>query len=74
MLNPIHPSMQPRLVRKPSGMTKLIGADPDAVLAADKIALAIFTDCANAGVPFHQCLTALYLSGLQHGKEVWREE
>lgn len=32
-----------------------------------QIALDIFTDCTNVGVPFQDILLAIYISGLQHG-------
>jgi hypothetical protein len=32
-----------------------------------KIALSIFTDCSNRGLAFSDALTAVYLSGLEHG-------
>jgi hypothetical protein len=32
-----------------------------------RIALDIFTDCTNVGVPFQDSLLAIYISGLQHG-------
>ena len=35
--------------------------------ALEEIALGIFTDMVNAGMNFHETLTAIYLSGLQHG-------
>lgn len=31
------------------------------------IALEIFTDCVNSGIPFQNALRAIYLSGLDHG-------
>lgn len=37
------------------------------------IALKIFTDCTNVGVPFQDALLAIYLSGLQHGAAINQE-
>lgn len=37
------------------------------------IALSIFADCSNAGVGFADALTAVYLSGLQHGAKAQQE-
>ncbi len=34
------------------------------------ITWSIFTDCVNVGVSFQDTLLAIYLSGLQHGKEL----
>ena len=33
-------------------------------------ALSIFTDCANVGLSFGECLGAIYLSGLENGSEI----
>lgn len=48
-------------------MKRARGADMEVTEAATKIALDIFTDCTNVGVPFQEALLAIYLSGLQHG-------
>jgi len=32
-----------------------------------KIAMEIFVDCTNVGVPFQEAIGAVYLSGLNHG-------
>jgi hypothetical protein len=40
---------------------------PEMYEGLHNIAVSIFTDCANIGVPFQDCLMAVYLSGLQHG-------
>ena len=69
-LHPLHYSMQPHLRRMPNDMTRLRDVDPEIMRGMDGIALSIFTDCANAGVPFHQILTAIYLSGLQHATAI----
>ena len=38
------------------------------------IALEIFTDCCNVGVPFQDALLAIYLSGVEHGAYPSKEE
>lgn len=39
-----------------------------------QVALDIFTDCVNVGVPFQDALLAIYLSGLQHGSQITAEQ
>jgi len=34
-----------------------------------RIAMSIFIDMVNSGESLHSCVTAVYLSGLQHGAE-----
>lgn len=71
-LHPIHHSIagKPRL---PHQMER-IAAPPEMVHGLTDIALSIFTDCCNAGQPFQTALLAVYLSGLQHGSALRKEE
>lgn len=39
-----------------------------------QIAIDIFTDCVNVGVPFQEALCAVYLSGLEHGHTITKEK
>lgn len=41
--------------------------DTETAEAMQRIALSIFTDMSNAGAGLHDAITAVYLSGLQHG-------
>lgn len=67
-LQAVHPSLRANLsIRTPQHMKRARGADMEVTEAATKIALDIFTDCTNVGVPFQEALLAIYLSGLQHG-------
>lgn len=67
-LQPLHPSYR-AIVATPRDMDRLRVA-PDQFTALQTIALDIFIDCSNAGVPFQEAIAAVYLSGLQHGTEV----
>lgn len=42
--------------------------------AVENLVLEIFTDMANAGYPFHECLAAIYVSGISHAIEIGKEE
>lgn len=72
-LHAIHPSVHPRCVRTPYNMNRLRGANQEQIDALTAIAMDIFADCANVGVPFQESLLAIYLSGLQHGSEISKE-
>jgi hypothetical protein len=47
---------------------------PEHKEAATRIALSIFVDCSNVGIPFQEALLAIYLSGLQHGSALSKEK
>jgi hypothetical protein len=71
-INPIHPSMRGKQ-RTPYGMSPAqVGCDLHQT--ATQVALSIFTDCTNAGMPLQDVLLAIYLSGLHHGAEIEREK
>ena len=38
-----------------------------------RIAMSIFADCTNVGVPFQDAILAVYLSGLHHGSEASKD-
>jgi hypothetical protein len=38
-----------------------------------RIALSVFIDCSNAGVPFQEALLAVYLTGLENGSSAQKE-
>ncbi|MAH45971.1 hypothetical protein CMI37_09070 [Candidatus Pacearchaeota archaeon] len=70
-IHPLHWSYK-KLLRKgirikPKNMSYLNISDQDAQDTLTNIALDIFVDCTNAGIPFQDALTAIYLSGLDHG-------
>lgn len=71
-LHPIHFSLQNRR-RLPHNMDRVSMPHEDKA-ALTKVALAIFADCVNVAVPFQEALLAVYLSGLQHGAAITREE
>ena len=71
-INPIHSSLYPRAVRKPRNMDYARlpdGAKDD----LSRIAMSIFADCTNVGVPFQDAILAVYLSGLCHGSASGKE-
>jgi hypothetical protein len=51
-------------------MTRLTGADPEAISEIQSMVLEIFADLTNAGYPLQQVLLAIYLSGLQHATSI----
>lgn len=55
---------------KPYNMERLHGLSQETSDGLTQIAIDIFVDCTNAGVPFQDSLAALYLSGLQHGQAI----
>lgn len=66
-IHPVHSSIRRRVVRRtPQGMDR-VQIEPATRVELTKIALGIFADCTNIGVPFQDALLAIYLSGLQHG-------
>lgn len=63
----IHPSIRRWAgARRPHGMSQIV-MDEDTLADLTGIALSIFADCANVGVPFQDAILAVYLSGLHHG-------
>lgn len=75
-LHPIHKSLyvadvigRPAVRVKPRDMARLKMPSDEHRLALTRIALDIFTDCTNVGIPFQDALLAIYLSGLNHGVE-----
>jgi len=69
-LHPIHHSMRKRLGRYRPRDMDAAHIPHELSEGLTQIALDIFTDCANAGVPFVDALAAVYLSGLQHGSAI----
>lgn len=65
-IQPLHYSVH-GLRRTPRNMTTITMPSPEMKETLTQVALDIFTDCANAGVPFQEALLAVYLSGLQQG-------
>lgn len=61
-----HPAYASNQRLRPNDM-KLIKVDDDMGKAMHDIAASIFADCCNAGMPFQSALTAIYISGLNHG-------
>ena len=47
--------------------------EPDLKAGLGRIALSVFTDCSNAGIPFQEALLAVYLTGLENGSSIVRE-
>lgn len=68
-LHPMHGSVMKRHERiRPVGMDR-IAMPHEARQAVERIALEIFTDMTNSGATLQQTLSAIYLSGLQHGSQ-----
>jgi hypothetical protein len=59
--------------RTPINMHRL-PVSHDQAAALTEMTLEIFADVCNSGRTFQEALTALYLSGLQHGMELSRRE
>ena len=73
-LHPIHFSVYGRRGFRPRNMDYARGIDRDMKDALMNVALLIFADCTNVGVPFQNALLAIYLSGLQHGSAIAKGE
>lgn len=73
-----HPQLRPLGPETPAGqltphrMTKM-HLPPEMSLAMDQIAMDIFVDIANCGHSFSKCLTAVYLSGFEHGHQLTKK-
>lgn len=69
-LRPVHASLRQQQRRygivRPHNMTR-INIDADSLEAMQRIALSIFADMSNAGAGLHDAITAVYLSGINHG-------
>ena len=76
VLHPISNSYRALLAKgyrvKPAAMERMT-VSHEQFAALQGVASDIFTDCCNAGVPFQEALAAIYLSGLQHGRELTKE-
>lgn len=75
-IRPVHPSVRVRLAKgerlHPYKMDTL-RMPRDTVEGLTVVALDIFSDCVNVGVPFQEAILAVYLSGLNHGSEIRKE-
>jgi len=76
-IHPIHHSLYharviggPKVRLKPRNMAKCKMPSEAHREALTNIALEIFADCTNVGVPFQDALLAIYLSGLEHGHTI----
>jgi hypothetical protein len=68
-IHPMHRSMNGSQfwTRAPARM-KVVEIPDDLKMDITKIALSIFTDCVNSGKTFQDSILAVYLSGLDHGR------
>lgn len=67
VLSPLHNSVRRlRGLSTPSNMDA-VTLTPEQSEAVQEIALSIFADCSNRGIAFSDALTAVYLSGVEHG-------
>ena len=66
-LRPLHYSVRKLRGRSTPINMSAVELTPDQSDAMQKIALSIFADCSNRGLAFSDALTAVYLSGLEHG-------
>lgn len=69
-IRPVHSSIRARLARgerwKPRNMDRT-PVPQELHEWSQKMALSIFTDATNVGVPFQEALAAVYVSGMNHG-------
>lgn len=70
-LGPIHFSIAGKRML-PRNMERL-GMDREHYEEGVNIALSIFADCTNVGVSFQDALLAIYISGLDHGATITKE-
>lgn len=71
-ITPLHYSLRSPAQhrRRPQKMASM-RLPHDLSAAATGVALEIFADCTNAGLPFQDALLAIYLSGLEHGRAIF---
>lgn len=73
---PVHHSVRSLLARglkfRPRDMSS-VKMERDHYEGLQRIAMEIFADCTNVGVPFQEAIAAVYLSGLQHGSSLTKE-
>jgi len=70
-IGPIHHSViGKRILPRDMDRAKM---DRDNYEGAVNIALSIFADCTNVGVSFQDALLAIYISGLNHGATITKE-
>lgn len=74
-IHPVHPSVRAILAQghtfRPKDMDRL-PTTPEQRELLHRIAMSIFADCTNVGVPFQDALVAVYLSGINHGVNLSR--
>ena len=72
----VHSSIRAMLAKglkfKPRNMSR-IRLDHEQNEVLQRVSMEIFVDCTNVGVPFQEAITAVYLSGLNHGSEIRKE-
>lgn len=69
----LHPRFAGQMLRaNPHGLEKL-KLDHETRIMFERQSLEIFTECANSGLPFRDCLSAILISGFQWGVEASRE-
>lgn len=72
-LHPIHHSIWGKRGFRPRNMDRWKPPSPEHKDAAMNVALSIFADCSNVGIPFQEALLAIYLSGLEHGYTIAKD-
>ncbi len=70
-IGPVHHSVAGQRIL-PRNMERL-GMDREHYESGINIALSIFADCTNVGVSFQDALLAIYISGLNHGAAITKE-
>lgn len=75
-LFPVHPSVRQLLSKgmrmRPRDMST-VKVERDQFEGLQRIAMEIFADCTNVGIPFQEAIAAVYLSGLEHGHTLTKE-
>jgi hypothetical protein len=72
-LRPLHGSALPAHPVRPKSMTS-VPLSGEGRAALESMVLSVFTDMTNAGRTFQSALSAVYLTGLQHGSAISEEE
>lgn len=69
-IHPVHPSVRQLLAEgrrlRPRAMES-VKMDRDQYECLQRVAMEIFADCTNVGMPMQEAIASVYLSGLQHG-------
>lgn len=73
-ISPLHPSLRKFIPRAaPAGMAT-VAMSHDQHAAVTQIAIDVFTDCVNRGLPMQDALLAVYMTGAENALSATHDE